>query len=284
MALCVRTAAPSCTKHSGATAEFRRPPHLWGMPTRGKWTKRAILGARMGAPVVLGLGGLAALKFLGPDSVDSRELIALFEKFGVIAPLAFVVFLGLRPVALLPGQLLTAVGGMVFGAVSGTVYALVGSFLSTALLFYLSRRLGTGLMRKVAGRRYGKLQAIVSHHERKFLALTAINPLIPTDVVIVAAAASGARFRPAVTGVLLGTLPGTILTAQFGSALGQDNPWLTAASALGLAVSLGLGTYFGRRALREIPEAGAARVESPVAGAQKPHRLLKPQGATPNAV
>jgi hypothetical protein len=68
-----------------------------------------------------------------------------------------------------------------------------------------------------------------------------------------------------VLGVLLGTVPGTVLTAQFGSALGQGRTVLTAVAAVGMAVSVVLGAWLGRKIIREVH----ARDEAPAPAANE---------------
>jgi uncharacterized membrane protein YdjX (TVP38/TMEM64 family) len=212
-------------------------------------------------PVVASIGGLVALRLLGPDVMSQRELHQVIVPLGRWAPLAFVAFLGVRPLLLLPGQIFTAVGGMVFGSLAATLYSLLGSFLSAALLFAIAKRFGTRLMKRVAGDSYGDLRRVAERHDFKFALLTCINPLLPTDVMLVAAACSGARFLPTVAGVMLGTIPGTFLTAQFGSGLAQGRTVMTAVSAAGMLLSLVLGVYFGRRVYKELQEGAPAEPE-----------------------
>jgi uncharacterized membrane protein YdjX (TVP38/TMEM64 family) len=214
-------------------------------------------------PVLASIGGLVALRLLGPDIMNQRDLHEVIAPLGKWAPLAFVAFLGVRPLLLLPGQIFTAVGGMVFGSLAASVYSLVGSFLSAALLFLISKRWGTRLMRRVAGSSYGNLRRVAKRHDFKFALLTCINPLLPTDVMLVAAACSGARFLPTVAGVMLGTLPGTFLTAQFGSGLAQGRTVMTVVSATGMLLSLVLGVYFGRQVYRDLQEGAPAREPEP---------------------
>ncbi|HVE83877.1 MAG TPA: hypothetical protein VND93_13555, partial [Myxococcales bacterium] len=78
---------------------------------------------KIAAPVLAAIAGLVALRLLARDVVSQRVLSDFLRRFGELAPLVFILFLGLRPLTLLPGQLLTAVGGLLFGALAGTVYA-----------------------------------------------------------------------------------------------------------------------------------------------------------------
>ncbi len=227
---------------------------------------------RVLAPVLISLAGLTSLRLLGPDMLNQQDLRAWLEPFGQWAPAAFVFFLAVRPVTLLPGQLFTAVGGMLFGALPATVYSLMGSFLAFGLIFLLSRWLGTRLMKRMAGGRYPALKRVAKRHGFKFALLTTINPLLPTDMMLAAALASGARFWPVAAGVILGTLPGTFLTAQFGSGLAQGRTVMTAVSAAGLLISLVLGVVLGRRIFQEINEEDEASPEGQDATAASARR------------
>ncbi|WP_425334822.1 TVP38/TMEM64 family protein [Myxococcus stipitatus] len=204
--------------------------------------------------MLVSVGGLLMLRLLGPDFIDQRRLADVLAPLGKAAPLAYISFLAVRPLTLLPGQLLTAVGGMMFGTLAATLYSLTGSFLSATLLFALARKLGTRPMKRLAGGRYPALVSAARRHDFLFAFMACVNPLCPTDVMLVASAASGARFWPSVAGLMLGTIPGTFLTAQFGSGLAQGRTLMTAVSAAGLVVSLVLGVFIGRRFYKALSE------------------------------
>jgi uncharacterized membrane protein YdjX (TVP38/TMEM64 family) len=207
---------------------------------------------RVLAPVLASLGGLVFLRLLGPDVIDQRQLHEFIAPLGKAAPLVYIALLTLRPLTLLPGHLFAAVGGMVFGTLMGTVYAVIGSFLSAVVIFWIARKLGARPMKRLAGEHYPALVRAARKHDFQFTMLATINPLLPTDVMLAAASASGARFWPSVAGMLLGTLPGTFLMVQFGSGLAQGRTLMTVVSGVGLVVSLVLGGFLGRRVYREI--------------------------------
>ncbi len=214
--------------------------------------KRLAPWAKLLAPVLAALAGLVALRLLGPDLLDQATLSSWIAPLGHWAPLAFVLFLTVRPVTLLPGQLFTAVGGILFGTLLGGVYATIGNAVANALVFGLALQLGPRFMQRLAKRKYPALRRVARRRDFQFSLLSAINPLMPTDIAVAACAAAGGRFWPTVGGVVLATLPGTFLTAQFGSALSQGKVILTVLSAAGLAVSLVLGAALGRRVLHEV--------------------------------
>lgn len=220
---------------------------------------------RVLVPVCASLGGLALLRLLGPDYIDQQKLNMWLKPLGDAAPVAYIFALAIRPLTLLPGHLFAAVGGMAFGTLAGTVYALIGSFLCALVIFGLARKLGARPMRRLAGHHYSALTRAARRHDFQFTFLACINPLLPTDMMLAAAAASGARFWPSVAGMMLGTLPGTFLMVQFGSGLAQGRTLMTVVSGVGLVVSLLLGGFLGRRVYREITTAHAAEPKLPEA-------------------
>ena len=236
------------------------------------------------APVLASIGGLTMLRLLGPDFINQKDLHAFLAPMGKWAPVAFVFFLAVRPVTLLPGQVFTAVGGMIFGTRAATIYSLMGSFLATLLIFGLSRWLGTRLMKRMAGSRYPAITRAAKRHGFKFALLTCINPLLPTDVMIAAATAAKARFWPLAMGVLVGTIPGTFLTAQFGSGLAQGQTVMTVVSGMGMVVSLVLGAVLGRRIFKEISEDAPAdepQETEPQTSPAPPNRIKGKVGVRP---
>ncbi|HEY8207732.1 MAG TPA: VTT domain-containing protein [Myxococcaceae bacterium] len=225
--------------------------------------------AKIAAPMMAAIGGLVALRLLSRGAVSQRTLSDFLSRFGELAPLVFVLFLGARPLTLLPGQVLTAVGGLLFGAKMGTVYALLGSLLSCALVFGLTRLAGGGrLLKRLMGHKHQEVVEVAREHSFKLSVIATLNPLLPTDVYIAAAASAGARFGPLALGVLIGTLPGTFITAQFGSALGQGKTVMTAATAAGMVLSVLLGLWLGRAVLRA-HQAGKASTASRTADSSR---------------
>jgi len=207
---------------------------------------------RVLAPIGASIGGLLLLRLLGPDVIDQRQLRDFIAPLGEAAPLAYLLALAIRPLTLLPGTLFAAVGGMVFGTLMGTLYALMGSFLAAAVVFGIARKLGVRPMKRLAGEHYEALSRAASKHDFQFALLTCINPLLPTDMMLAAAAASGARFWPSIAGLMIGTLPGTFLMVQFGSGLAQGRTIMTVVSGIGLVLSLLLGAFLGRRVYKEL--------------------------------
>ncbi|HLT31059.1 MAG TPA: VTT domain-containing protein [Myxococcaceae bacterium] len=202
-------------------------------------------------PVAASLLGLAALRLLGPDYVSQEQLTEWLAPLGVWAPVVFLAFLVVRPITLLPGQLFAAVGGMVFGFWWGLILSLVGSLLSSVVVHALARRHGTRAMKRWAGPRYDALRTSARKHDFVFNFASCINPLAPTDVMLALSASSGARLWPSALGVLVGSIPGTLLTVVYGMAVGRGQGVVMVVSGVGLVLSLVLGLWVARQVMRE---------------------------------
>lgn len=211
----------------------------------GTWLKLLI-------PVLASITGLVALRMLGPDVIDQHRLSALLGPLGKWAPVAFVSALAVRPLTFLPGQVFTAVGGLLFGSLAATVYALIGSFLAAGVTFWTARAFGARAVERWSGAQYQAIRGCAEKHAFGFALVMCINPLMPTDIAIAAAAAAGARFWPTALGMLIGTIPGTFVTALFGSSLGQGKAVTTALAASGMVLSLVLGVVLARRVAKEL--------------------------------
>lgn len=74
---------------------------------------------------------------------DPASVRSFVERFGVAAPLAFVLLQATQVViAPIPGQVLALASGWLFGLVWGTVYSIIGATLGSYVAFRLARRYG----------------------------------------------------------------------------------------------------------------------------------------------
>lgn len=243
----------------------------------GKLGGRSLKGwLQLTAPVLASILGLVLLRIFAGSLVDQERVRTWIAPLGEGAWVAFVLFLAVRPLTLLPGQLFTAVGGLLFGAAWATVYSLVGSFLASLVIFLLARRMGIRALKRVAGTQYRALETVTRENAFRFAAVSCLSPLLPTDVAQVAAFSAGAGFWPVALGTLIGTLPGTYLTAAFGSAIGQGKPLATGLAALGMVLSLVLGVWIARRISQEVKAQKGRPPAPPVATRPPPRSTPRP--------
>jgi phospholipase D1/2 len=91
--------------------------------------------------------------------------------------------------------------------------------IAAAVTYLIGRRLDRSLVRRLAGRRLGRVSRFL--YRRGTLAIAAVRlvPLAPFAVVNVVAGAMGIREGRFLAGTALGLLPGALVTTLFGTEL-----------------------------------------------------------------
>jgi uncharacterized membrane protein YdjX (TVP38/TMEM64 family) len=220
---------------------------------------RSPLPWKLFVPLGFSVLGLCTLKLLDPHLISRDQILSWLRPLGPWMPIAFLVLLTIRPITLLPGQLLTAVGGILFGGWKGTLLALVGSALGSTLTFVVSRKLGGRfIQRRFGTERLETLSQIARSNDFWFSFLFTLNPLVPTDPILAIAASAGARYSRTLAGTLLAIVPGTIATSYFGMALSTGHPWLVVLSVIGMVVSVVGGALIAFRIYRDLERTNTA--------------------------
>lgn len=156
-------------------------------------------------------GGIIAILLTpGMSAADKVAVIQeYFDSFGVIAPLVYVGIVTIEVVvAPIPGLMLYAPGGMIFGGFLGGLLSLLGNTLGAGIACQLIRVLG--------GRRFtswlqqGQLKMYQERLSRSgmwLILLLRINPLTSSDLVSYAAGLTGIPIWKVMLGSLLGMAP-----------------------------------------------------------------------------
>lgn len=171
--------------------------------------------------VLLGLVGWVAISYaeggivglmLRPDLVaaDKLELLGeFFERLGVFAPAAYVALVTVEVVvAPIPGTILYAPAGVIFGGFWGGVLSLVGNVLGAAVSFVLMRVLGrSAFERFIEHEHLERFERRVSDHGALVVFFLRVNPLTSSDIVSYAAGATSMPMSRLLVGTTLGMAP-----------------------------------------------------------------------------
>lgn len=156
-------------------------------------------------------GGLAAT-LLSTQLTAAEKLAALrafFLDLGVAAPAAYVAFVTIEVVvAPLPGAMLYAPGGIVFGGFWGGVLSTLGNTLGAGLACGLTRIFGERLIHKMAAS--DAWQRYAEPLDRRglwIIALLRVNPLTSSDLVSYAAGLTPMAIWKVMAGTALGMAP-----------------------------------------------------------------------------
>jgi uncharacterized membrane protein YdjX (TVP38/TMEM64 family) len=156
-------------------------------------------------------GGIIAILLAPGRSAADRVIVIqeYFDSFGVVAPLVYVGIVTIEVVvAPIPGLMLYAPGGMVFGGFLGGLLSLLGNTLGAGIACQLIRVLGG--QRFTSWLEQGRLK---TYHERLsrsgmwLILLLRVNPLTSSDLVSYAAGLTGIPVWKVMLGTLLGMAP-----------------------------------------------------------------------------
>ncbi|MFG3134176.1 TVP38/TMEM64 family protein [Streptomyces tendae] len=231
-------ARPSATELPPPATE---PDEERRRPARAAWIRLAFLVA-----LLLALGSWAALG--GGDLL--RDVRQWVDSLGMWGPVVFAVVYALAVTALLPGSVLTASAGALFGLSVGTGAVLVGATAGAALSFALARRLGRPVVARYAGRgRLARLDAFLTRRGSVAVLLVRLVPLFPFSVINYGAGVAGVRVSSYITATALGIIPATLVYTGLGGSLGDPGSpglWI----ALGALLVLSAGGWWAARVLR----------------------------------
>jgi uncharacterized membrane protein YdjX (TVP38/TMEM64 family) len=165
-------------------------------------------------------------------------------------------YVGLAPFGL-PLTPLVVVGGVIFGPVLGGVYNIVGSLANSAIGFQVARLMGRDFVRRIAGNRLRRVEALL--RRRGFWSLVSIRFVpVPAAVVNFGAALAGVPFLTFVLSTAVGITPALLVyTAVFWKAFrvfstGGDvaNQALQMGAVMGVFVALSLVPALVQRSQR----------------------------------
>lgn len=182
----------------------------------------------------------------GPSRTEIERTV---RDAGTAAPVVFVVLYVVLTVFMFPGAVMTAVGGVLFGAALGTLLSVVGATLGATGAFVLARRLGRQQVERIAGRRIGRLDAWLAR--RGFLAVLYVRliPIIPFNALNYVAGVTGVATRDYVVATALGIIPGTFAFAALGGSI-TDPTSPAFLGAVSLLIVLAVGGPLLNRVLR----------------------------------
>lgn len=219
-------------------------------------TSRTASIVKLSILVLLLLGALALFSYapvreqLSPDGL--ARLVAMLRT-SWWGPLAFVLLYALLVTFDFSGLALTLIGGAVFGFGLGLLLNTIGANLGANGAYWLARTLGRDGVRALGGKRLAHLQGLANEGGAMWLFRLRLIPLVPFNLLDLAAGLSGMRWRGYAIATAFGILPGTLLYTYFADKLlsgieGRSRDVMLRALAAGLAlVALSFSPAIARR-------------------------------------
>jgi len=197
--------------------------------------------------VVLAITGAGVFSYWSSGVVASAEHQATWleqvrRMVGALGPLApFVYTLAVVVeviVAPIPGALLYAPGGAIFGAFWGGTLALIGNVIGAAICCVLGRLIGERLLgAQAAAPQFARYRTQLADRGLWVVLLLRANPLTSSDLVSYAAGVAGVPAWKVAAGTLIGLAPLCYLQAYFAEQVFTVVPgWALAVGGIGLLV------------------------------------------------
>jgi uncharacterized membrane protein YdjX (TVP38/TMEM64 family) len=166
--------------------------------TGGPWNRRLdaipwlLLVIMVGWGIVSWMTGGMVARISDPRLTSNERLevfVASFQSMGSWAPLAYIGFTCIEVViAPIPGLMLYAPGGLVFGPILGGTLATIGNTLGAGLSCWLARSFGDRWIRQIAPESgLARIQAVLERRGFLILFLLRLNPLTSSDLLSYAA-------------------------------------------------------------------------------------------------
>jgi uncharacterized membrane protein YdjX (TVP38/TMEM64 family) len=177
---------------------------------------------KLGALVVLLVGAWLAWRSPAVQHFVGRDQLAtLRDRLGAPwwSPVAFVVAYAALAGLGFSGLVLTLAGGVVFGFERGVVLNTIGANLGANAAYALARILGKDAVAALLGARFARIQHFAQTGGFLWLLRLRLIPVVPFNLLNLAAGLAGMPWRTFVAATALGILPGTVIDTFFADAI-----------------------------------------------------------------
>lgn len=162
-------------------------------------------------------------------------------------------------VAVIPGQPIEILSGMLYGNIGGILVSLVGIFIGTTFIFVLVRKVGTDFMQLFFSKEsIEKIEnSKIFKNPQKFelfMLIIFIIPFIPKDIFIYLGGISPVRAKRFLMIATLGRIPGLVIAVYMGDKLYQGSFGLVAILTVLVLVIGIVGYYISSKAHKKLEE------------------------------
>ncbi|MEI7559365.1 MAG: TVP38/TMEM64 family protein [Actinomycetes bacterium] len=199
------------------------------MTRRAAILRLAVLAALMGAFVA----------FFLISGVTAGEIRDRVDDAGPAAPFVFILVSALLTVLFVPGPILAASSGLLFGVALGTPVAIVSATLGAVLAFSISRWWGHDAVEHLAGPRLKAIRDWIGERGFRSVFYARLTPGAPYSLVNYASGLAPVRLRDFALATAIGCSPRAFAYTALGGSLDNlDSP--EAMVALGVLVLMAL--------------------------------------------
>lgn len=151
------------------------------------------------------------------ERISTEALEAMLARFGLFAPLGFILIYAIATVSFIPGSVLTLSGGFIFGPLYGTIYNLSGAVIGATIAFLIARYTAGDWVAKRTGGRLKQLIEGVEKEGWRFIAVVRLIPLFPFNLLNYALGLTQVSLATYVIASAIFMLPGAAAYTYVGS-------------------------------------------------------------------
>ena len=138
---------------------------------------------------------------------DKTLLISYIKKFGITAPIIFILFQIFQVlIPIIPGGATSLTGVLMFGSLNGFIYNYIGLVLGSIIVFNISKKYGSKIIEKFFPKETIEkyLTYIKNNNFEKIFFLGILFPGFPDDLLCYIAGISKIKFQKFITIILIG--------------------------------------------------------------------------------
>lgn len=171
---------------------------------------------------------LVLLLFVGKNYIktmyqfllNSEEIKSYVKGFGYFSWLIFFLIQVFQVVIFfIPGEVIQAAGGYIFGTFFGTVISFLGILVGSYLLFTISRRLGREFVRRlIPSKAHNKFERIINNKNPKtIIFILYLIPGLPKDSLAMICGLTDINPKDFIICSMIGRIPALAMSSYFGA-------------------------------------------------------------------
>lgn len=176
------------------------------------------------------------------------ELRIWLERFGSLAPIAYIILYTLRPILFIPALLLNLISAVLFGPLLGIVYMLLGGLGSATFCYFLGKHSNFAFINRLSDKWWNLVDKYTPNDPFQKMLCLRLVPIFPYDPISFLAGLSQMRFSIYATTTIIGMIPGAIAYNFLMDNLLSNNGVFS--GMLGIALAFGLPYLYWQQKIR----------------------------------
>lgn len=141
-------------------------------------------------------------------------IAAQVQKYGLWAPVVFILLFAIRPLIFFPATILSLSAGLLFGSYKALLILVIAENLSSLVSYSLGKYVGRDILQKIENQQKFFQKFSRYFHENEFISILTLRLLFaPFDLVGYVAGANGISYKSFALATAIGILPGLITSA-----------------------------------------------------------------------